>query len=68
MKTVNDILRDYRSADAGARLEMYLFYRDLREEFTALEMELVKQEAAKEKGTASLIRRFCLPRFLWSQS
>ena len=37
MELMNTIVENYAAADEGKRLSMFLTYRDLREEFTAID-------------------------------
>ena len=48
MNVLNEILDRYQSADMGTRLNMYLQYRDVRNEFLRVDMN---PEQDKEKRT-----------------
>ncbi len=39
MVPVENVLKEYRNADADGRLELFLAYRDLRDRFTAIDAE-----------------------------
>ena len=61
MELMNTIVENYAAADEGKRLSMFLTYRDLREEFTAIdcsetsrpEIVLSKQKAGSKRERLS---------------
>ena len=53
MELMNTIVENYAAADEGKRLSMFLTYRDLREEFTAIDCsETSRPEIAPSKQKA----------------
>jgi hypothetical protein len=51
MESVKTIMEKYSNAEGGQRLFMFLTYRDLREEFTAIDMtETPPREKLPAKG------------------
>jgi hypothetical protein len=69
MESVKTIMEKYTNADGGKRLSMFLTYRDLREEFTTIDMaEMPGREGfpAKEKSKREL-GRFAGCRWGWQR-
>jgi len=51
MEPVENILNEYRTADAECRLDLFLAHRDMRDRFTAIESD---EEAGRASPMSSL--------------
>jgi hypothetical protein len=48
MREVDHILEEYRQGDTQTRMNLYLFYREVRQEFT--DIEKIEEGLMKTKG------------------
>ena len=48
MRKVDHILEEYRHGDTQTRMNLYLFYREVRQEFT--DIEKIEEGSMKKKG------------------
>ncbi|MCP4340300.1 MAG: hypothetical protein GY799_15755 [Desulfobulbaceae bacterium] len=53
MRQHGGILKEYVDADEDKRLSMFLAYRELRESFTSVEMDEIKDEPSIEKAKSA---------------
>jgi hypothetical protein len=51
---IEEVLHDYRSGDEDKRLNLFLFYRDLRDEFSRIEQELGAVQSPEPGGLPCL--------------
>ncbi len=47
---IEKVLNDYRSGDEDKRLSLFLFYRDLRDEFSSIDRDGEGAQVSKSRG------------------
>lgn len=53
---IEEVLNDYRSGEDDKRLSLFLFYRDLRDEFRRIDRDIAGDHSSKKRGVKWLER------------